>query len=272
MVTMIRLAAQTRLIPGEDLPEKLDNALAAGLDGVELQGSPMIDLAEIALRENVPVTAMCSGHRGWFIDPDPAEIRACISDVKRLVELGAELHAPLIIVPIYGRTHYLPPHCGTGRSHQEDEALWLEGLAEVSAHADEVGGSLLIEAINRYQNGISVQLSDAVRFARQTGSPRVKAMGDVFHMNIEERSIGQALEEAAPHLGYVHLSDSNRLEPGAGHIDFNEVFSSLAAINYDGWASLECNWSGEPAETLDRTVRFLKENIALAGLTGHGGQ
>lgn len=224
----------------------------------------MIDLAERARAEQVPVTAMCSGHRGWFIDPDPAQVQACIDDVKRLLELGSDLDAPLIVVPIYGRTRHLPPHCGTGRTAEEDEQLWLEGLGEVTAHADRVGGKLLVEAINRYQNSVSVTVDDAVRWARAAGSPNVAAMADTFHMNIEEARIGVSLERAVPDLGYVHLSDSNRLEPGTGHIDFVEVFAALSS--YDGWASLECNWSTDDvAGILSRTVRFLRTAIAAAG-------
>lgn len=259
---MIRLAAQTRLVPGDGLAAKHANALAAGLDGIELEGFPMVAFAEEAVRDRVPVSAMCSGHRGWFIDPDPDQIAVCIEDVKRLLELGADLEAPLIIVPIFGRTNYLP-HCQTGRTAEEDEALWLEGLAEVTAHADRVGGRLLIEAINRYQNSVSMTVADAARFARAVASPMVRPMGDTFHMNIEEARIGPALEALGGDLGYVHLSDSNRHEPGAGHIDFDEVFAALASVGYDGWASLECNWSRtDDPELLSRTVAFLRERMA----------
>src|SRR5918999_396690 len=85
---MIRLAVQSRLVPGDSLRDRYDNARRFGFDGMELSHFPMIEAAEEAIRDRVPVTAMCSGHRGWFIDPDPAEIAACRADVKRLLELG----------------------------------------------------------------------------------------------------------------------------------------------------------------------------------------
>ncbi|MEO7296188.1 MAG: sugar phosphate isomerase/epimerase, partial [Candidatus Limnocylindria bacterium] len=128
---MMKLAIQSRLVAGGSLQEKHDAALRYGFDGIELSHFPMIEAAEEAVRTGVPVSAMCSGHRGWFIDPDPEQIRACLQDVKRLLELGAELNAPLIVVPIYGRTNRLP-NCGTGRSPKEDERLWLDGLREAT--------------------------------------------------------------------------------------------------------------------------------------------
>jgi sugar phosphate isomerase/epimerase len=194
-------------------------------------------------------------------------VRACIDDVKVLLELGAELDAPLIIVPIYGRTRFLPPHCGTGRTAEEDEALWLGGLREVTDHADRVGGRLLVEAINRYQNSVSVHVADAVRFATWAGSPNVRAMADVFHMNIEEPHIAAALIEAGDMLAYVHLADNQRFEPGTGHLDFDEIFDGLVQIGYTGWASLECNLSGEWDSTLPAAIEFLRDAAARAATT-----
>jgi sugar phosphate isomerase/epimerase len=92
-------------------------------------------------------------------------------------------------------------------------------------------------------------------------SPNVRAMGDVFHMNIEEPDLGVALVEAGEMLAYVHLADSQRLEPGQGHLDFASVFDGLHRLGYDGWASMECNLSGEPADVLPRAAEFLRSQI-----------
>lgn len=260
---MVKLAIQSRLVPGSSLREKHENAVRYGFDGVELSQFPMIEAAEEALRDGVPVSAMCSGHRGWFIDPDPEQIRTCLEDVKRLLELSAQLGAPLIVVPIYGRTNKLP-NCGTGRPPEEDEKLWVRGLREATDHADRVGGMLVVEGINRYENSVSVTVADAVRWARAMASPNVRAMGDVFHMNIEEADMGAALVEAGEMLAYVHLADSQRLEPGQGHLDFASVFDGLHRLGYDGWASMECNLSGDPDRVLPAAVAFLRGHLERA--------
>lgn len=261
---MIRLAVQSRLVPGDSLAARHDAALRYGFDAIELSGFPMIDLAEEALAGRLPVSAMCSGHRGWFIDPDPEQIAFAIADMKRLLELGAELDAPLIVVPIYGRTANLPPHCGTGRTREADEALFLAGMSEVVGHAEKVGGRLLLEAINRFENSVCVKVADSIRFVDRIGSPNVKVMGDVFHMNIEEADMGASLEAAGDRLGYVHLADSQRLEPGKGHLDFDNVFRGLARSRYDGYASVECHLSGDAEAVLPAAVDFLRARIAAA--------
>lgn len=266
---MIQVAVQSRLVPGRTLAERRDRALEWGFDGIELSVTEpwpaMAELAEEAIRGDIPVTAMCSGHRGWLIDPDPAQVQAAREDIARLLDLGAQLGAPLILVPIYGRTRKLPA-AGTGRSAEADEALWLDGLRHAAGEAERVGGQLLVEAINRYENSVSVTVADAARWARAMRSPAVRMMGDVFHMNIEEADIGAAFESVADDLAYVHLGDSQRLEPGRGHLDFVGAFRGLRRASYDGWVSMECNLSGPAEEVLPRSVTFLRNAMAQAGV------
>jgi sugar phosphate isomerase/epimerase len=261
---VIRLAVQSRLSPGRTLAERYETARRMGFDGIELSVAPagptMIELAEEAIRDGIPVTAICSGQRGWLIDPDPDQVRLAREDIGSLLELGGKLDAPLIVVPIYGRTRKFAT-CGTGRTAEEDEALWLEGLREVTDRAEGVGGTLLVEPINRYENSVSVTVADAVRWARAMDSPAVRMMGDVFHMNIEEADIGRAFESVAEDVAYVHLGDSQRLEPGQGHLDFVGAFAGLARARYDGWASMECNLSGPAEEVLPVAVGFVRDAI-----------
>lgn len=264
---MISLAVQSRLVPGATLGERFQRAQELGFDGMELSaanpGPTMIELAEEAIRDDIAVTAICSGHRGWLIDPDPGQVEAARDDIRTLLDLAAELDAPLILVPIYGRTRKFPA-CGTGRSAEQDEALWIDGLREATEHAERVGARILVEAINRYENSVSVTVADARRWARAMHSPAVRMMGDVFHMNIEEADIGRAFESVADDLAYVHLGDSQRLEPGQGHIDFRSVFGGLARAGYDGWASMECNLSGSAEDVLPVAVRVIRAAIGDA--------
>jgi sugar phosphate isomerase/epimerase len=260
---MMHLSIQDRLVPGATLAEKATNASRYGFDAIELSAQPIMEHAREAIRDGVRISAICSGHRGWLIDPDPAQVRAARADIAELLELGAHLGAGLILVPIFGRTRFLP-NCGTGRSAQEDEALFLEGMFEAAAHAERVGATILLEAINRYQNSVCVTLADALRLQAAIGSPTVRVMGDAFHMNIEEADFAESLAAVGNALGYVHLGDSQRLEPGKGHLDFQSVFKGLASIGYDGYASMECNLSGDPEIVLPPSVAYIRETANAA--------
>ena len=41
-----------------------------------------------------------------------------------------------------------------------------------------------------------------------------------------------AIRAAAPHLGHIHLAESNRMYPGAGHTDFGAVITALRGIGF----------------------------------------
>ena len=259
---MTLLSVQDRLLPGGSIREKFHNARRYGFDAIELSAPPVADHAREASAAGITVSALCAGYRGWLIDPDPEGIQLARSDIKRLLELGADLGTGDIVIPIYGRTRNLPDN-GTGRTREDDEDLFLEGMRDLAAHAERVGGVLFLEAINRYENDLCVKVADSLRYRQMIGSPAVRTMGDVFHMNIEEADLGAALEEAGDSLGYVHLADSQRLEPGQGHLDFASVFAALERIAYRGYASLGCHLSGDPEEVLPRSVEFLRAQFEV---------
>ena len=78
-----------------------------------------------------------------------------------------------------------------------------------------------------------------MKLAEKLDSPGFGIMLDTFHMNIEDVSFAKSIFDARDYLFYLQLSDSNRLYPGAGHIDFNEIINSLKAIKFEGFMSMQ---------------------------------
>lgn len=261
----VRLSIQDRLLPGASLRERFDNARRYGFEAIELSQQPFEDAA-IALRERIPVSAICGGYRGWLIDPDPDKVRMAREDLGRLVALAGELGTGCVVVPIWGRTRNLP-NIGTGRSRDEDELLFIEGLTGLAGLAEGAGAKLYLEPINRYQNDVCVTIADALRLRDRVGSAAVFVMGDVFHMNIEEADMGTALESAGDRLGYLHLADSQRHEPGRGHLDLAPVFAALARLAFKGYASFElATLSGDADAVLPSSVAHVRSKMREAGL------
>jgi sugar phosphate isomerase/epimerase len=254
-----RIGVQDRLVPGAILSDKYEAARRFGFDALELSERPAFDEARAAIREKIPVTAIAGGYRGWLIDPDPEKVVAARTDITALLDLAGELGTGIVVVPIWGRTRNLPG-IATGRTRDEDEALFLEGLRPLAERAERAGARIFIEPLNRYQNDVCLTIADAVRFRDAIDSPAVFVVGDTFHMNIEEADMAASLAEAGDRLGYVQMADSQRFEPGAGHIDFSEIFSALAGIGYAGDIGLECAaLSGDPEIVLPRTAALLRD-------------
>jgi sugar phosphate isomerase/epimerase len=117
-----------------------------------------------------------------------------------------------------------------------------------------------LEPLNRYESNYLNRLKQGVEICQAVGSPAVKIMADFFHMNIEEADIGQAIEEAADYVVFVHLADSNRYQPGVGHLDFAPGLAALKRIGYDGPMSLECRILGEDKKrALAKSAQYIQE-------------
>ena len=104
---------------------------------------------------------------------------------------------------------------------------------------------LLFEPLNRYEDHMVNTVAQAAELiARRL--PGVRVLADTYHMNIEEDDPCAALRAAAGLLGAVHLSDSNRHQPGTGHVPFEAIIATLREIGFDGVLSVECRLRGEP--------------------------
>src|SRR5690606_4269170 len=99
--------------------------------------------------------------------------------------------------------------------------------------------TLALEAINRYETFLVNNLNLAKRFVHDVNSNNVKIMADLFHMNLEERNMIEALKKISADLIHVHIADNTREAAGLGLIDFAPVMAFLKNINYKGYITME---------------------------------
>jgi sugar phosphate isomerase/epimerase len=151
----------------------------------------------------------------------------------------------------------LPPF-EVSRTREEDRRVLLDALEELGEHADREGTLVLLEPLNRYEDHMLNRLEEAVELSRASGRVSVKVMGDLFHMNIEEDDATESIRRAEGHLAHVHLADSNRAHPGAGHNDFASTFAALRDIGFDGYLAMECSIRGDAEKVLPQVVRHLR--------------
>jgi D-psicose/D-tagatose/L-ribulose 3-epimerase len=101
------------------------------------------------------------------------------------------------------------------------------------------GIELGVEAVNRYENHIINTAAQAVALIEQVGADNIFVHLDTYHMNIEERGMGNGIITARDHLKYIHLSESDRGTPGEGNCNWDETFATLAAIGFQGGLAME---------------------------------
>lgn len=259
-----RVAVQQALLPGSTPMEQFQHAAAFGFDGVELNHGASFDvrvhrepLAEASLETGVAVAAICTTGQQDPVHPDHGERERRVRELVELVDTAAALGATGVVsVPLRPAARF-------------DEAPLPDLAIEVYQHiADELGegsAAIFLEPLNRYEATFLNRVGQAAVLARMIERPRVLALADLFHMNIEETSFDAPILEAGAHLGHVHLAGNTRLEPGAGMLDPRPAFGALKAIGYDGWLSLECRLSGPPEDVLPASARFVRSMWEEAG-------
>ena len=62
---------------------------------------------------------------------------------------------------------------------------------------------------------------------------------DTFHLNVEEKSLLDAITTAGEKLFHFHACENDRGTPGSGHIDWDIVAKALDQIDYKGWIGVE---------------------------------
>ena len=64
-------------------------------------------------------------------------------------------------------------------------------------------------------------------------------MLDTFHMNVEERKLGDAIRAVGPRLQHFHACENDRGAPGSGHVPWDDIAAALKAVGYDGPVVIE---------------------------------
>ena len=259
----MKLACQEHLLPGESILEKWEFAASAGFDGIELRGTDdwrgRLDDLRAAREEGVVFSSVCLVSDRFIGDFDAERRREAIEHMKHLLSGIAELGGKGAITPAaFGlASKRLPLSRCPARKKRSTRAARRPGGAGRTRRRTRAR-SVLLEPLNRYEDHMLNRVEQAVELCEAVGRPSIKVMGDLFHMNIEEDDLGEAIRRAEGHLAHIHLADSNRLQPGAGHTDFAGAFGALRDIGFDGYMAMECGIRGDTREVLPEVVRGLR--------------
>ncbi len=244
---MIRSAITVSLVPeAKGGPfvfwDRIENACQAaaelGFDAIEIFPAAPDPAVRAAVEASGLAVAAVGTGAGWvkhqlrFTDPDAATRAHAIEFAREIVDFAAELGAPAIIGSMQGRVE---PEAS------RDEALgWLsEALETLAARAEARGVHLLYEPLNRYETNLLNRLEDAACFLLSLRTPNVRLLADLFHMNLEEKSLPESIRAAGRLIGHVHFADSNRRAIGLGHTDMEPIATALQEIGYNGYVSAE---------------------------------
>jgi len=265
---MNAITVQEQHLPGDTLEQKFEIALAWGFDGIELRSrgdhhfaSRLPELRRAAASGVVmPTTCVEMSH---FIGAFDSDLREdAIVQLTSQLTVMAEIGGVGVMTPgSYGMFSRRLPPFEPPRSPEEDRSILLDALGRLGEHAEKEGVELFLEPLNRYEDYLVNTLAQAADLIQEVGSPAVRIVADTYHMNIEEADPAAALMAVAPYIGHLQASDSNRLEPGAGHIDWALFGATVSAIGYHRSIAIESRLSGDAADVLPVVAPMLRRYL-----------
>jgi D-psicose/D-tagatose/L-ribulose 3-epimerase len=191
-----------------------------------------------------------------------------IDYLKFCVDLAAEVGSANVTGPMYsaaGKARL------TSRAEREQQLKWAtQSLQETGFYAGERGVGLAIEPLNRFETDLINTVEQGLDLCERIDLDNVGLLINTFHMNIEEKSIPNAIRAAGSLVRYLHACENDRGAPGSGHVEWDGVFSALGDIGFDGLVVIESFTpdieSVACAKSTWRPVALSSDDLARDGL------
>ena len=231
------------------LERLIEEAAQIGYAGIELwarANAPFDEIVDLAKQYGLVIPSMM-GHDSL---PDGLNKRENHDRIEQelleSIELAADFGIPGLI-------------CFSGnRDGLSDEVgidICSEGLNRVKGAAEDKGINLNIELLNGKVNHPDYQCDRTewgVQVCECVGSPRVKLLYDIYHMQIMEGNLISSICEYSEHIGHYHTAGV----PGRHDLDqdqeinYSAVVEAIAETGYNLYVGHEFTPKGDPIEAL----------------------
>jgi len=173
---------------------------------------------------------------------DPANHEKCLAKLREAIEQTAEAGYPNVICMSGNR----------GRiSDEEGMKHCVDALKQIAPLAEEKGVTVVMELLNSKVNHKGYMCDHTawgVEMCKKVGSPRVKLLYDIYHMQIMEGDIIRTIRNNIQYIGHVHTGGN----PGRHEIDetqelyYPAIMRGLLDAGYTGWVAHEFTPSRKP--------------------------
>ncbi len=152
-------------------------------------------------------------------------------------------------------------------SLEEGAANCVTALKQLARHAEKQNVTICLEHLNTrdgthpmkvhpgYQGDDIDYVADIVR---KVGSPRVKLLFDIYHVQIMNGDVIRRLEECRDVIGHIHTAGN----PGRAELDDNQeinfppIMRKLVQLGYDGFVGHEFIPTRDPLTGLTEAVKL----------------
>ena len=151
-------------------------------------------------------------------------------------------------------------------SNDDAFANCVKGLKEIARHAEKKGVTVCLEHLNTRDDSDPMKghpgyqgddLDFVASIIRKVGSPRVKLLFDIYHVQVMHGDLVRRIEQTKDIIGHVHTAGV----PGRGELDDNQeinyaaVVKKLVDIGYAGYVGQEFIPTRDPVAGLKQAVK-----------------
>ena len=240
-------------LPGA-LPDICRRVRALGLQGIDLLHG---DEWQVARAAGLTCSMGYASRREHFIENgfnDPANHAMLIEELTAAIPRAAQAGVPNVIAMFGNRR---------GRSDTEGIANCAAGLARVAPVAERHGVTVCVELLNSKVDHPDYQgdhTAFGVAVMEKVGSPRVKLLYDIYHMQIMEGDVIRTVGANRRWIGHFHTGGV----PGRHDIDdsqelnYHAVAAAIADGGFGGFVAHEFTAKSEPYAALAAAVRICR--------------
>lgn len=165
---------------------------------------------------------------------DPTVVARGEAHLLRCVEIAVELESPWLVGLTYGAWGRYPgPPTAAGRANA------VASLQRVTARAAELGVSVGMEVVNRFESNLLNTAAQARALVDEVGAPNLHVQLDAYHAHLEEASQALAVADCRGRLGYLHVGENTRGALGTGAIDLRGLLRAAAGAGFTGPITFE---------------------------------
>ena len=184
--------------------------------------------------------------------PLPEEREATVRYYNEVIDVASDLGAKKVL--------YIAGWQIFGTSLQQAWDRTKNCLDQIASHADKKGITLVVEPTAAATNLIETA-DDAMELMRSVARDNVKVMFDTFHALYRNEIPADYVRAMRDDLMHIHVSDSNRVIPGEGRVDWIGLMQALNECGYDGYLTMEIGLdsrTADPDQIARTALKFLK--------------
>lgn len=246
------------------LDKSFSDLSALGYDGVELMTLNPNELdwdfvKKEAEKNNLDIALVCTGEIFGqlglsYTNPKEENRKEAIRRSKEIIDFASYLGANINIGRIRGQ------YCNE-LTKEETNKCAVEAFRELADYSIKKNVMIALETVTIMQTNFINTLAEGAAMIDAVDRPNFKLMMDIFHLNLEEKDVIEAIKKYSPYNIHVHLADNNRRYPGHCGLDFEKIFTAFKDCGYDGNFCTEIFQIPNQEEAAKGAIEYLKPII-----------